>query len=83
MNFSDLKLYRLFECRTFCQTENLILAADNASLLKGGEMPPTLGDFATMPKQLQGKTINKFHTYLEKIHLDIVHGDCVSLGGFK
>ena len=31
----------------------------------------------------QGKTITKFRTYLEKVHLDIVHGDCVSLGGFK
>ena len=36
-----------------------------------------------MPKQPQGKTINKFRTYLENVYLDIVHCDCVFLGGFK
>ena len=74
--FSDLKIHRILGCRKYLQPENLILASNNVSLLKGGgAIPPTLGDFATMPKQPQGKAINRFRTYLEKVHLDIVHGD--------
>ena len=81
--FSDLKLHRIFGCRQFRNPSDLVDAAADASLLQGGERPPTLGDTSTMAKRKKGKSITKFRKYLDKVHLDIVHGDCVSLGGFK
>ena len=36
-----------------------------------------------MAKRKKGKGITQFRKYLDKVHLDIVHGDCVSLRGFR
>ena len=46
-----------------------------------GTPPPTLGDFSTIPKIPNGKTISCPTKFLQSIHMDIGYGDCVALGG--
>jgi transposase InsO family protein len=52
-------------------------------MVKGGELPVSLGDFTTINKPNKGKPITKHRKYLDKVHMDIVFGDCMSLGGFR
>jgi hypothetical protein len=42
----------------------------------------TLGHIVTLDKPAQGKHLTKCPKYLDKVHLDIVFGDCLSLSGF-
>jgi len=58
-------------------------AANNATLLSSGELPPTLGTFATIQNPPKGKPIKRHRKYLDKVHMDIIFGDCVALGGFR
>jgi hypothetical protein len=52
-------------------------------LLRTGELPTTIGDFTTINNPPRGKLIKKHRKFLDKVHMDIVFGDCLSLGGFK
>lgn len=81
--FNGLKLHKIFGCRKFRTQSHLIAASKNASLLAGGELPATIGDFASITMPSRGKTIKKRRKYLDKVHMDIVFGDCMSLGGFR
>jgi hypothetical protein len=80
--FDSLKLHRIFGCRRFKNQKHVIAASSNATLLKCGELPPTLGDFATINKPDKGKPLTQPCKYLDKFHMDIVFGDCLALGGF-
>ena len=82
-SFETLKLHKVFGCRKFKTYRHLIAASDNAQLLHTGELPPTLGDFSTIATPPHGKTIKKHRRYLDKVHMDIVYGDCMGLGGFR
>lgn len=57
--------------------------SQNATLLSSSKLPPTLGDFATINNPLHGKPLTKHRKYLDKVHIDIIHGDGLGLGGFK
>jgi transposase InsO family protein len=81
--FDSLKLHRIFGCRRFKNQNHLIAASSNAQLIKSGELPPTLGDFATINSPAKGKPLLQPRKYLDKVHLDIVFGDCLALGGFR
>jgi hypothetical protein len=81
--FDTLKLHKLFGCRRFRNQQHLIASSDNAKLISTGELPPTLGAFATIPNPPAGKTIRKHRRYLDKVHMDIIFGDCVALGGYR
>eukprot|EP00956_Cyclotella_meneghiniana_P012602 scaffold17913_cov36-Cyclotella_meneghiniana.AAC.1 len=81
--FDALKLHKIFGCRKFRTQSHLIAASQNASLLAGGELPSTLGDYASITMPNRGKPIKKRRKYLDKVHLDIVFGDCLSLGGYR
>jgi hypothetical protein len=45
-------------------------------------MPTTIGDYTNINNPPKGKPLKKRWKYLEKVHLDIVFGDCVALGGY-
>ena len=60
----------------------MVASSDNASLLNTGELSPTLGNFSTIVNLPQGKPIKKRRRYLQKVHMDIIFGDCMALGGF-
>eukprot|EP00804_Cyclotella_cryptica_P009045 CCRYP_003142-RA/>CCRYP_003142-RA protein AED:0.35 eAED:0.14 QI:0/0/0/1/1/1/2/0/1801 len=81
--FDSLKLHRIFGCRRFRNQEHITSASFNAKLLPHGEYPSTIGDFATITNPPRGKQIKKRRRYLDKVHMDIVFGDCLSLGGYK
>ena len=54
----------------------------SATLIHTSTLPPTLGSFVTIPNPLCGKVLRKCRTFLDKVHMDIVFGDCVTLWGF-
>jgi hypothetical protein len=81
--FDALKLHRIFGCRRFRNQKHITAASSNASLISSGELPTTIGDYATINNPPRGKPLCTRRCYLDKCHMDIVHGDCLSLGGFR
>ena len=80
--FESLNIHRIFGFRQFRNQKHLT-AATNASLLNSGIIPSTIVSFATISNPPKGKTIKKLRQYLDKVHMDIVSGDCVALGGYR
>ena len=80
--FESLNLHHIFGCRKFLNKKHLTTAT-NASLLNLGLLPSTIVYFATIANPPKVKLIKKWRQYLEKIHMDIVFGDCVALGGHQ
>ena len=80
--FKSLNLRRIFGSRQLCN-QNHLTAATNASLVESGLIPSTTFSFATTTNPPKGKTNKKRSQYLEKVHTDIVFGDCVPLGGYR
>ena len=78
--FESLNLHRIFGCRKF-RNQKHITAATNASLVKSGLLPSTIGSFATIGNPPKVKPIKKRRQFLYKVHMDIVLGDRVTLGG--
>ena len=78
--FESLNLHRIFGCRQFRNQKHLT-AATNASLVNSGLLPSNISSFATIANPTKGKPINKRRQFLDKVHMDIVFGDCVALGG--
>jgi transposase InsO family protein len=81
--FDSLRLHRIFGCRRFKNQLHITSASLNAELIRCGEMPTTIGDYTTINNPPKGKPLKKRRKYLEKVHLDIVFGDCVALGGYR
>ena len=76
--FELLNLHRIFRCRQFRNQKHLT-AATNASLVNSGLLPSNIGFFVTIVNQAKGKPIKKRRQFLEKVHIEIVVGDCVAL----
>jgi hypothetical protein len=81
--FDSLRLHHIFGCRRFKNQLHITSASQNAELIRCGKMPTTIGDFTTINNPPKGKPLKKRRKYLEKVHLDIVFGDCVALGGYR
>jgi hypothetical protein len=81
--FDSLHLHRIFGCRRFKNQTHITAASQNATLIRCGEMPSTIGDYTTINNPAKGKPLTKRRKYLNKVHMDIVFGDCVALGGFR
>jgi hypothetical protein len=81
--FDSLKLHRFFGHRRFRNPNHIIASSANAKLLKCGELPTSLADFATINQPNKGKPLTKKRKYLDKVHMDIVFGDCLSIGGYR
>ena len=58
-----------------------LTAETNASLVNSGLLLSNIGSFSAIANPPKGETINKIRQYLDKVHMDIVFGDCVALGG--
>ena len=76
----SLNLHRIFGCSKF-RNQNDLTAATNASLVKSGFLSSTIGSFATIDNNPKGNTIKKQRQFLYKVHMDIVFGECGTLGG--
>eukprot|EP00804_Cyclotella_cryptica_P023772 CCRYP_011153-RA/>CCRYP_011153-RA protein AED:0.32 eAED:0.22 QI:0/0/0/1/1/1/2/0/951 len=81
--FDTLKLHRIFGCRCFRNQNHLTTASANATLIHTGKLPASLGDFTTINEPPRSKPLTKLRKYLDKVHMDIVFGNCLSLGGFR
>jgi len=80
--FDTLKLHKIFGCRRFRNQQHLASSSANTKLISTGELPTNLGSFATITNPPAGKSSQRQQKYLNKVHMDIVFGDCLSLGGF-
>jgi hypothetical protein len=80
--FDSLKLHRIFGCCRFRNQNHIVSASKNATHVHGGELLSTIDDFTTINNPPKGKHILKRYHFLDKVHMDIVYGDCLSLGGF-
>ena len=78
--FESLNIHRIFGCRQF-RNQNHLTTATNESLVKSGLLPSTISSLDTIANNTKGKPIKKQRQYLEKVHMDIVFGECVALGG--
>ena len=52
-------------------------------MLYTGAPQPTLGNYLTISNPPSGKNIKKHRQYLNKVHMDIVFGNYLSLGGLQ
>jgi hypothetical protein len=65
-------------------TKTLLQVSCDGKWIDGGNFPPSLGSFATIPKVKRSLLLNKTkYFYLDAIHMDIAFGDCLSIGGNK
>jgi hypothetical protein len=81
--FDSLCFYIFFGCTKFKNQLHLTAASKNATLIRCSKRPTTIGDYTTINNPPQGKPIKKRRKFLDKVHLDIVFGDCMALGGFR
>jgi hypothetical protein len=70
-------------CRKFLNYKHLLQVSRDGTWVDGGEFPPALGSFATMPKSNKGKPLDQTcYKYFDAVHVDIAFGDCLSISGF-
>ena len=70
-------------CRKFCNYKHLLQVSWDGEWVDGGEFPPSLGSYATVPKANHSGLLNKTkYKYLDAGHMDITFGDCISVGGY-
>ena len=81
--FDNLKLHRISGCRRFHNPCHITKATNNATLIDTGDLPNTLGEFTTITKEDAGKLAYTYPKFLDKVHMDIIYGDCTSLGEFR
>jgi hypothetical protein len=78
------ELHRITGCHQFQNFKHLMSVSKDGTFIDTSKFPMSIGAYTTIPKAPWGKPIN--HTpskYLNAVHLDIVFGDCMSVGGFK
>jgi len=71
-------------CRKVRNYKHLLQVSRDGEWVDGGEFPPSLGSFATIPKSHRGGPLDKHrYKYLDAVHMDLAFGDCLSVGGFR
>ncbi len=78
-HWTSEELHRIMGCRKFRNYKHLLQVSRDSQWVDGGEFPPSLGSFATIPKSLDKHR----YKYLDAVHMDIAFGDCLSVGGFR
>ena len=70
-------------CPKFRNYKHILQVSRGGEWVDGGEFPPSLGSFATIPKSnCSGPLDRTKYKYLDAVHMDIAFGDCLSIGGF-
>jgi hypothetical protein len=90
-NPSDTKSHWIAEerhcitgCHHFRNYWHLVAASKDGTFINTGEFPVSIGTYATIPKAPRRKPIDRTPAkFLDAVHLDIVFGNCLSIGGFK
>ena len=83
-HWSAEEIHRIMGCRKFRNYKHILNVSRDGEWIDGGEFPPSLGSFATIPKAKRGKPLNRSrYKFLDAVHMDIAFGDCLSVGGFR
>jgi hypothetical protein len=73
----------LLGCRHFRNYKHILQTSLDSQWIDGGEFPLALGSYATIPKANSDGAIDRTGSrFLDIIHMDIVFGDCILVGGF-
>ena len=78
--FESLNIHRIFVCRKFYNQKHCT-AATNASLVNSDLLLSTICSFSTVANPPKVNTTEKWRQYLDKVHMDILFGECVNLWG--
>jgi hypothetical protein len=83
-HWTEEELHRAMGCQMFKNYKTLLQVSRDGKQIDGGEFPPLLGSFATIPKAKRSKALTKQnYFYLDVVHMDIAFGNCLFVGGFK
>jgi hypothetical protein len=65
-------------CRKFHNYKTLLQVSRDGQWVDGGEFPPSLGSFSTIPKATCGSPLDRTHyKFLDAVHMVIAFGDCL------
>jgi hypothetical protein len=82
-HWSAEKLHRIMGCCKFRNYKHLLQVSRDGQWINGDKFPFSLGSYATIPKAKQGSLIGRTkYYYLDAVHMDIMFGDCVAVGGY-
>ncbi len=84
MHWTAEELHRIMGCQKFCNYKHILQVSRDGEWVGGGEFPPSLRSFATIPKANHGGPLDcTKHKFLDAVHMDIMFGDCLSIGSFR
>ena len=82
-HWTSEELHRALGCRRFRNYKHILQTSLDGQWIDGGEFPLALGSYATITKAKRGGAIDRADSrFLDIVHMDIVFGDCASVGGF-
>ncbi len=71
-------------CQKFRNYKQILQVSRDGEWVDSGEFPPSFGSFVTIPKAKWGLPLDRTHyRYLDTVHMDIVFGDCLSVGVYR
>jgi hypothetical protein len=71
-------------CQRFWNYKHLLAVSKDGTYISNGKFPTSIGAYTTIPKAPCAKAIDRTSSVnLNVVHLDILFGDCMSVGGFK
>jgi hypothetical protein len=77
------EIHRIMGCHKFWNYKHILQVSRDGKWVDGGEFPPSLGSFATIPKSHRSGPLDRTKDkYLDVVHMDFAFGDCLSVGGF-
>jgi hypothetical protein len=83
-HLSAEELHQAMGCHTFRNYKTLLQVSCDGEWVDGGEFPPLLGSFATIPMGKRGLPLSCTpYRYLDGMHMDITFGDCLLVGGYR
>ncbi len=83
VHWTSEEIHRIMGCWKFRNYKHILEVSRDGEWMDGGEFSMTLGSYATIPKAKQGQSLDRTdYRYLNAVHMDIVFGDCVSVGGY-
>jgi hypothetical protein len=89
-NISDTKthwtaeeLQHIMGCQKKINYKHILQVSGDGEWVDGGEFPPSLGSFATIPKANRGGPLDRTkYKFLDAVYMDIAFGDCLFISGF-
>jgi hypothetical protein len=83
MHWTAEEIHRTMGYWKFRNYRHLLLVSSSSEWVDGGEFPSSLGSFAIFPKAKHGLLLDcTRYRYLDVVHMDIMFGNCLSVGGF-